>query len=110
VESAVVGKALKEVFDHAESTRAEQMTAQDRLAYHQRTSGPIRQQLQRWLEQQTVERLVEPKSSVGKAIAYLREHWDTLTRFLHEPGAPLENNVAERALKLAIRQRKNSLF
>jgi hypothetical protein len=29
---------------------------------------------------------------------------------LHEPGAPLENNLAERALKLAIRQRKNSLF
>lgn len=26
------------------------------------------------------------------------------------PGAPLENNLAERALKLFIRQRKNSLF
>jgi transposase len=26
------------------------------------------------------------------------------------PGAPLENNTAERALKLAIRQRKNSPF
>ena len=25
------------------------------------------------------------------------------------PGAPLENNTAERALKLAIRQRQNSL-
>ena len=30
--------------------------------------------------------------------------------FLHEPGAPIDNNLAERALKLAIRQRKNSLF
>jgi hypothetical protein len=40
----------------------------------------------------------------------MRDHWDTLTRFLHHPGAPLENNLAERALKLAIRQRKNSLF
>jgi hypothetical protein len=26
------------------------------------------------------------------------------------PGAPLENNLAERALKLFIRQRKNALF
>ena len=26
------------------------------------------------------------------------------------PGAPLDNNTAERALKLCIRQRKNSLF
>ena len=33
-----------------------------------------------------------------------------MTRFLSVPGAPLDNNLAERALKLFIRQRKNSLF
>jgi transposase len=109
-ESAVVVNALKDVFDHEEYTRVEQLTAQDRLAYHQRKSGPIMKKLKRWLEQQTVQRLVEPNSSLGKAIAYLLDHWETLTRFLQRPGAPLENNVAERALKLAIRQRKNSLF
>jgi hypothetical protein len=37
-------------------------------------------------------------------------HWDTLTRFLTEPGAPLDTNGAERALKLCIGQRKHSLF
>jgi transposase len=47
---------------------------------------------------------------LGKAIAYLLGHWPTLTRFLTVPGAPLDNNRAERALKLGIRQRKNSLF
>jgi hypothetical protein len=110
VESAVVVNALKDVFDHDEYTRAEQMTAQERLAYHQCKSGPIMKQLKRWLEQQTAQRLVEPNSSLGKAIAYMVEHWEPLTRFLHEPGAPIDNNLAERALKLAIRQRKNSLF
>ncbi|TMB75176.1 MAG: hypothetical protein E6J52_10050 [Chloroflexi bacterium] len=30
--------------------------------------------------------------------------------FLRLPGAPLHNNIAERALKLAIRHRNNSLF
>jgi hypothetical protein len=109
-ESAVVVNALKAVFDHDEYTRAEQMTAQERLAYHQRQSGPIMQELKRWLEHQREQRLVEPNSSLGKAIAYMVEHWEPLTRFLYEPGAPLENNLAERALKLAIRQRKNSLF
>jgi transposase len=53
---------------------------------------------------------VEPNSSLGKAIAYLLGHWETLTQVVKEPGAPLDNNAAERALKLAIRQRKNSLF
>ena len=40
----------------------------------------------------------------------MRSHWGTLTRFLSVPGAPLDNNLAERALKLCMRQRKNSLF
>ena len=66
--------------------------------------------LKTWLEEQTTQRLVEPNSSLGKAIAYRLDQWDTLTQCVKEPGAPLDNNVAERALKLAIRQRKNSLF
>jgi len=109
-ESAVVVEALKLVFDHDEAARREQLSAPERLAYHQAKSGPIMAALQQWLAQQTEERLVEPNSSLGKALAYLLGHWETLTRFLTVPGAPLDNNVAERALKLCIRQRKNSLF
>jgi transposase len=109
-ESAVVVDALKVVYEHEEVARDKQLSAQERLAYHQTYSTPIMEALKKWLEQQTTERLVEPNSSLGKAIAYLLGHWETLTRFLTEPGAPLDNNVAERALKLGIRQRKNSLF
>ena len=109
-ESAVVVDALKLVYDHDEQARDKQLSAQERLVYHQTYSEPVLTTLKTWLEQQTAQRLVEPNSSLGKAIAYLVEHWDTLTRCLKEPGAPLDNNVAERALKLAIRQRKNSLF
>jgi hypothetical protein len=109
-ESAVVVDALKLVYDHDEQAREKQLSAQERLVYHQTYSEPILTTLKTWLEQQTEERLVEPNSSLGKAISYLVDHWPTLTRFLQEPGAPLDNNTAERALKLAIRQRKNSLF
>jgi hypothetical protein len=98
------------VYDHDEQAREKQLSAQERLVYHQTYSEPILTTLKTWLEQQTEERLVEPNSSLGKAISYLVDHWPTLTRFLQEPGAPLDNNTAERALKLAIRQRKNSLF
>jgi transposase len=109
-ESAVVTEALKVVYEHEEEVRAQQLSAQERLAYHQTYSGPVMEALKAWLEQQSAERLVEPNSSLGKAIAYLLGHWETLTRFLTAPGAPLDNNVAERALKLCIRQRNNSLF
>jgi len=109
-ESGVVVDALKLIYEHDDEARKQGLSAQERLVYHQTYSEPVFTALQTWLEQQTAERFVEPNSSVGKAIAYLLEHWETLTRVVKEPGAPLDNNVAERALKLAIRQRKNSLF
>ena len=40
----------------------------------------------------------------------MRNHWRELTLFLREAGAPLDNNICERALKKAILHRKNSLF
>ena len=109
-ECTVVLDVLKQVFDHDEAARGQQLSAQERLVYHQVYSGPLMAGLQRWLQQQRDERLVEPNSSLGNAIAYLAGHWGTLTRFLSIPSAPLDNNLVERALKLFIRQRKNSLF
>jgi transposase len=109
-ECTVVIEALKQVFDHEEEARVQQMNATERLAYHQAYSGPIMGALKQWLDMQIDERLVEPNSSLGKAIAYLRGHWETLTRFLQVERAPLDTNIVERALKLIIRQRKNSLF
>ena len=53
---------------------------------------------------------MEPTSSFGKALAYMQDHGETLTRFMAIEGAPLDNNVVERALKWFIRQRQNSLF
>jgi transposase len=109
-ECQVVIEALQQVFDHDEHARTEQLSPQARLVYHQAYSGPIMGALKTWLDTQMADRLVEPNSSLGKAMAYMQDHWETLTRFLTIAGAPLDNNLVERALKLFIRQRKNSLF
>ena len=106
----MVIKALKQVFDHDDRARDERLSPEARLAYHQAYSRPIMDGLKRWLDQQLDDRLVEPNSALGKALAYMQGHWETLTRFLSVVGAPLDNNLVERALKLFIRQRKNSLF
>jgi transposase len=101
---------LSDVFDHDEHTRKAQMSPAARLAYHQVLSGPLMDELKGWLAKQVADRLIEPNSALGKAIAYMQAHWATLTRFLQIENAPLDNNLVERALKLFIRQRKNSLF
>jgi transposase len=102
--------ALKQVCDHDEEARDQRMSPEARLAYHQAYSQPLMDELKVWLDKQLEDRLVEPNSSLGQAITYMQNHWQTLTRFLSIPGAPLDNNLVERALKLFIRQRKNSLF
>jgi hypothetical protein len=62
------------------------------------------------MEAQLAEHQTEPNSGLGKAIQYMLRHWEPLTLFLREAGAPLDNNLVERALKKAILHRKNSLF
>jgi transposase len=109
-ECRMVLDVLSQVFDHDEHARQEQLSLEGRLAYHQAQSQPLMEALHKWLATQLDEHLVEPNSALGKAIAYMQSHWETLTRFLSVPGAPIDNNLAERALKLFIRQRKNSLF
>ena len=109
-EARQVITVLNQVFEHEAVTRDQAMTAAERLGYHQTHSGPLLQGLHAWLEQQFQDRLVEPNSSLGKAFSYLLNRWQTLTQVLRVEGAPLDSNTVERALKLIIRQRKNSLF
>lgn len=47
---------------------------------------------------------------MGKALNYMINRWSELTLFLRRAGAPLDNNLCERALKRAIRHRTNSMF
>ena len=63
-----------------------------------------------WLNEQLDEKKVEANSSLGKAINYMLGHWQPLTLFLRVEKAPLDNNVCEQILKMAILHRKNSLF
>jgi hypothetical protein len=86
------------------------MSKELRLTFHQNHSGPVMENLKTWLKEQIEQKKVEPNSSLGDAIGFMLKHWDRLTLFLHVPGAPLDNNIVERALKMAIRHRKNAMF
>lgn len=110
VECRHVLETLRDVYRHDADARAQGLGPQDRLAFHQAHSGPRMDDLQAWLTAQIDEHRVEPNSGLGQAITYLRNHWTPLTLFLRQPGAPLDNNICERALKKAILHRKNALF
>ena len=109
-ECRYVLEMLGQVYGHDAEARERGMRPEERLQFHQERSGPVMEQLQRWLETRFAERKTEPFSGLGKAIAYLRRHWRPLTLFLRQAGAPLDNNIVERALKRAVLHRKNALF
>jgi hypothetical protein len=106
----VVLETLREVYHNDAIAREQGLSPDDRLRFHQIESGPLMATLKAWLDQQIDEHRVEPNSGLGQAIAYMRKHWAPLTLFLRVPGAPLDNNICERALKKAILHRKNALF
>ena len=109
-ECRYVIEQLGKVYKYDEIARMGNMSPERRLAYHQENSGPVMNDLKSWLEEQFHRKLVEPNSGLGEAIKYMLKHWEKLTLFLTVPGAPLDNNLCERALKRAILNRKNSLF
>jgi transposase len=109
-ECGYVLEALGMVYGNDALAREQGLDAKARLRFHQQYSGPLMEQLHGWLQEQLTESKTEPNSGLGKAISYLLNHWQPLTLFLREKGAPLDNNVCERALKKAILNRKNAMF
>ena len=103
-------ETLRDVYRCDEEARTAGLSPADRLAAHQARSQPLLEDLHAWLTDQIDAHRIEPNSGLGQAIAYLRKHWMPLTLFLRVAGAPLDNNVCERALKKAILHRKNALF
>jgi len=101
---------LAKVYANDTHCHEEKRSPEQRLLYHQTHSAKPLQALKDWINDQFTKRLVEPNSSLGKALNYLLKHWDGLTLFLRQAGAPLDNNLCERALKRAILHRKNSMF
>ena len=101
---------LKEVYTNDAGAKDQGLSPEQRLAFHQKHSGPKMDALKAWLTAQFEERRVEPNSGLGEAITYMLKYWDQLTLFLHQPAAPLDNNICEQALKRAILHRKNAYF
>lgn len=103
-------EAFKVIYHNDKVAHDAKMSAAARLALHQTQSNPIMDDLHAWLQRQLNDKLVEPNSALGEAINYLLKRWEPLTLFLRRAGAPLDNNLCERALKKAILHRKNSMF
>ena len=66
-------------------------------------SRPLIDKLGEWRAQQRA----LPKSHFGEGLTYLQNQWPRLLRFLSDPKIPLDNGLAERAMRGPVLGRKN---
>jgi len=67
---------INQLFDIEDQAR--QLTSADRLSRRRTASIPVLERIGDWLDDQRLRAL--PKSSLGKAITYVRNQWDALCR------------------------------
>lgn len=72
-------------------------------AQRQTASAAVLAEIRAW--RQAVR--VLPKSSLGRAIAYMDDNWQQLQYFVADPQIPLDNNEAERGMRRLAVGRKN---
>ena len=92
--------------------KAEVPAGQTRADYRHRLrqlhSVPLLDAFKVWLDE--LAPLTLPKSLLGKAIAYTRNQWQYLNRFVRDGRAPVDNNVIERDIRPFCTGRKSWLF
>lgn len=107
-ECLTIIELMNEVFMNDRKTN--EMTPEDRQKYHEKNSTSIVERIKTYSNNLLNNKIVEPNSNLGKAIAYLNNHWEGLTLFLKNGEAPLTNNDCERTVKSFVLIRKNSYF
>ena len=81
---------------------------EERYAVRQTETRPVLERLHAWASDTRPK--VAPKTPLGKALAYLLEHWQGLTRFLEDGRLEVDNNRVENALRPFALGRRGWLF
>lgn len=84
------------------------MNDQQRYEYRQEHSIPILDKFKKWLDHK-IENIL-PKSPLGKAISYTLKNWEALKRYCDDGILAIDNNAAERLMRVVAIGRKNYLF
>lgn len=79
------------------------------LLRHRRAKiRPIAKQFAQWLA--AVEPTLLPSDPLNSAVAYYRNHWAALTRFIDDAQVPIDNSPTEREFQNFAKLRLNMLF
>lgn len=81
-----------------------------RDAYRSSQSRPICGRIRRMLQRWQITRRFLAQSTMGKAIHYALEQWESLEVYLKDPLIEIDNNLVENAIRPTALGKKNWLF
>jgi transposase len=88
--------------------REQEHSHQQRYELRQAKALPVLSEIEAWLNEQRQQ--VLPKSSIGKAFAYMLKYWPRLTTYTTDGRLEIDNNLVENAIRPVALGRKNYLF
>lgn len=104
------GRFFQAMYELEAQAREEGLDGEALLAFRQRRIGRVLRRFRRWLDG-VLARDLPPSDPVRKAARYYVNHYDELTRFLHDEAIlPLDNNASEREFQHHAKLRLQSLF
>lgn len=107
LESSLLLSQFQQLYDIED--RAARMSPDERVALRQQQGAVVWQAMREWLDGDAAEQIL-PKSGLGQALTYLRNHWDPLRLYLGDGRMPIDNNEVEQLMKQVAIGRKNWLF
>jgi len=102
-EYAEAGRIYKQVFDNDDAARALGLTSIDRMNYHRQHSRPLMEALKKMCEAKISSRLVEPNAALWEPLTFVINQYPRLVLFCEVPDVPLDTNLVEQVLIMAVR-------
>jgi hypothetical protein len=102
-EYALAGEVYKQVFDNDDIAKAQGMTPDQRMHFHEKNSKPLMEKLKAMCAGLVENRLVEPNSKLWEPVTFVINQWPRLTKFYEAPGVPLDTNLVEQTLIMPVR-------
>ena len=102
------GAFIAAIYVAEASAQADGLEGAALLAHRRANIRPIADDFSKWLA--AVEPTLLPSDPLTAAVAYYRNHWDALTRFIDDPLVPIDNSPTEREFQNFAKLRLNMLF
>ncbi len=102
------GAFIAAMYVAEEQARSDGLEGAALLAHRRTHIRPIADDFAKWLA--VVEPTLLPSDLLTTAVAYYRNHWAALTRFIDDPAVPIDNSPTEREFQNFAKLRLNMLF